>query len=183
MGTTVSKMNGAPRELNQGGTSTSEVAFTTDGTTPVVCNLPAAGQFSGDPGAGAALFKVYAWGRVTGGTTTNFTVQLQYGTSATPGNNTDIEALTARAVNDESGGWFVEATLIWDRDSNKIQGYGRGVTNNVGLDGEAVIDNEITSADPDGDSELGFVVTGTFSSGDADNEAFLDGFVIERIGG
>lgn len=182
MAVTMSTMNGAPRELNQGGTSTSEVAFTTDGTTVVLLPLPAAGQLSGSPGAGSAAFRVTAWGRVTGGTTINYTAQLQYGTSATPGSNTDIEASTARAVNSESGTWMIQTDLTWDVTSSKIQGRGWSMVNTL-VDAVATIDNEITSSDPDADGTLGFVVTGTFSSGHASNAAYLDGFVLERIGG
>jgi len=173
-------MNRTPRELNQGGTGTSETVFTSDGTLPVICHLPAAAKLADANNVSTAMFKVRAWGRVTGGTTTNFTVQLQYGTSATASSNTDIEASTARAVDSASHNWFIEAKLCWDTTSNKIQGCGHAMVANL-YDVWAAADNAITSADPDADSEQGFVVTGTFSSGNASNVAVMDGFVLEEV--
>lgn len=171
-----------PRELNQGGTSTSEVAFTSDGTTPVVLRLPTAGQLAGATnGPGARRIAVRAGGRVTGGTTTNFTPQLQFGTSATPGSNTDLESAGAVAVNSVSGNWFIEWEGVIDSGSNKLLGLGRyGVYGST----ETVADwtdqdNDVSTADPDGNGTLGFVVTGTFSSGNASNAAYLDYFFLE----
>ena len=121
----ISKMNGKPRELNQGGTSTSEVAFTADGTVVILLPLPSAAQLAGGTGTSGycSKFTIRAWGRVTGGGTTNYTPQLQYGTSATPASNTDIESGGAVAVNSVSGTWQIEAHAIWDATSNILDGF------------------------------------------------------------
>jgi len=171
---------GKPQELNQGGTGTSAIVFSTDGTTPIVLPLLTASQLASGSGTTgrSSWFKVRAWGRVTGGTTTNYTATLQYGTSVTAGSNTTIEASTARAVNSEDGLWYIEVMIGVDAVADKIQGYGTSIVNNGGPDTSASIDNEITSVDVTGDGTLGFVIAGTFSVGDADNTAHLDGFQI-----
>ena len=74
-------MTGKPRELNQGGTSTSKTVFTVDGTEPVICYLPSSGQLSGANPLGAARFCVRAWGRVVTAGSYNFTATIQYGNS------------------------------------------------------------------------------------------------------
>ena len=161
---------------------TTETAFTTNGTTVVLLPLPSAGQLAGGSGASGycSRFTIRAWGRVTGGGTTNYTPQLQYGTSATPTSNTDIESGGAVAVNSVSGTWLIEANCIWDATSNILDGFSchmvSGSTRT--FTALAVFDNAITSADPDANTTQGFVVTGTFSSGFATNAAYLDGFEI-----
>lgn len=171
-----------PRELNQGGTGTTELVFTSDGTTPVILYLPTAEQLAPASG-GAAFCTIRAWGRVTGGTTTNFTAQLQFGTSATPGSNTDIESGAAVAVNSTSGLWW----LKWEgvvTTTGYLDGAGThmiaGSTRT--LTALAAQDNAITTADLDGVTAQGFVMTGTFSGGHASNAAYLDGFTLEVHG-
>lgn len=179
MASTVFRANGQARELNQGGTSTSETVFTTDGTVPVVLPLPTAGQLADASGTTTALFRVHAWGRVTGGTTTNFTAQLLAGTSATAGSNTDVETTGAIACNSESENWYVGGLFTLDTTSNKLNGQGTGWVGST----DVAIDStgQATSIDPDANGTLGFVVSGTFSSGNASNVATLDGFVLEQI--
>jgi hypothetical protein len=171
-----------PRELNQGGTSSSEVVFTSDGTTPVVLHLPTAEQLASTNGIGARRISVSAGGRVTGGTTTNFTAQLQFGTSATAGSNTDLESGGAVAVNSATGLFMIEWTGVITEDG-VLDGAGRhfvsGSTRT--FTDWAVQDNAITTADPDGDGSQGFVVTGTFSSGNAGNAAYLDWFTFSVL--
>jgi hypothetical protein len=168
---------GNPQELNQGGTSTGTVVFSTDGDTTYLLPLLSAGQLASGSGVtgNSSIFTVRAWGRVTGGTTTNFTLTLQYGTSTTSTDNTTIEASSARAVNSESANWQIEATVTLDAVSEKIQGWGRAVVNNS-HDVEAGLDNEVTGVDVTANATLGFVVAGAFSAGNASNTAHLDGF-------
>lgn len=175
---TVKQMNGKPRELNQGGTSTSETAFTTDGTTVVLLPLPQAEEFgrSGSTGFSTA-FRVRAWGRATGGTTTNFTAQVVYGTSVS--SHTDFETTGAVAINSISSNWYIDTTCVVDQDSGKING--RGWTFLEGtLTAEAATTQQ-TSVDLDSNGTNGFLVTGTFSVGNASNKAYLDGFQIDKI--
>jgi len=172
-----------PRELNQSGTGTTEVAFTSDGTVPVFLRLPSAGQLAEANGTTTSMFKVRAWGRVTGGTTTNFTVQIHYHASATSATITasrEIEGSGAQAVNSESGNWWIESLLTWDTTSNKLNGVGSSMVNRS-VTTAAISDNEITSIDPDADDTNGFIVAGTFSAGNASNKAVLDGFVLEEV--
>src|SRR3990167_5249052 len=112
----ISAMDGKPRELNQGGTGTSAIIFSTDGTTPVLLPLPSGEQLASGSGTTgrSSRFRVRAWGRVTGGTTTNYTATLYYGISLTASSNTVIEASTARAVDSANHLWEIEVELIVD---------------------------------------------------------------------
>ena len=172
------------RELNQGGTSTSEAVFLKDDETALICPLPSGGQLASANGKKMSVFEVLAAGRVTGGTTTNWTAQLQYGTSLTPGSNTDIESGAAVAVNSVSGVWIIRGTLWLDITSGKLDGFlchqisGSTVT----FTAIAKADNVITSVDPDASATLGFVLTGTFSSGHASNAAYVDVFQLSILG-
>jgi len=178
----ISRLNRTPRELNQGGTSTSEVVFTSDGTLPVLCHLPAAEKLASANNTTSVMFRVLAWGQVTGGTTANYTPQLQFGTSATASSNTDIDSGTAVAVNSNNGQWFTEALLIWDTVSDTIDGISRNAVfgSTRTLTAWAAIDNSVT-ADPSANTEFAFVMTGTFSAGNASNTATLGGFQIEEV--
>lgn len=175
----ISRLNGTPRELNQGGTGTGAILFSTNGTTPIVCPAPVAGTLAGGTGTSgySSAFTVRAWGRCTGGTTTNYTATLYYGTSITASENTVIEASSARAINSENENWTIEVDLVWDATSNKINGRGWSMVGNL-VDAVAVIDNQVTGANPTLTTSAGFIVAGTFSSGNASNTAHLDGFEI-----
>ena len=177
---TIATMNGKPRELNQGGTSTTETAFTTDGSTLVYVPLPSAAELTGANPQGAARFKVRAWGRVVTSGTLNFTVALYYGTSATLASDTKIEDSGATSLASLTTNWFIECDLVWDGDSNRINGFGRTQVHTT-FDAEATIDNAVTSADPDGNTAQGFLVSATFGTGAAGNKAYLDGLQIEVI--
>lgn len=176
----IAQANGKARELNQGGTSTTKTVFTTNGTTPVICYLPNTGELAGGATTSgySACFKVRAWGRVVTSGTVNFTVSLQYGTSATATSNTDIEDSGATSLASLTTNWAIECTLIWDNDSQVINGFGWSQVNTT-KDAETTIDNQITSADPTGTTSVGFVVAGTFGTGAAGNACYLDGFQIE----
>ena len=165
--------NVKPRELNQGGTSTSKTVFTSDGTIPVICYLPTPGQFNP-----CTMFKVRAWGRVVTSGTLNFTISLQYGTSATAASNTDIEDSGTTSLASLTTNWMIECTLVWDADGDTINGYGWSQVGTT-KDAETTIDNQITSATLDGSASVGFVVAGTFGTGAAGNHCYLDGFQIE----
>jgi hypothetical protein len=178
-----------PRELNQGGTAITEVVFVDTALAPVICAVPAG--FMGpstSTGRQLARLKIYAGGRVTGGGTTNFTPQLQFGASSTAASNTDIESGAAVAVNSASGAWEIQADILM-----QVTG-----TNTVRIDGvasslvggstrtytaTAVTDTLVTTYDPSLlTSVQGFLVSGTFSAGFATNAAYLDYFVMETLG-
>lgn len=163
------------KELNQGGTSTAATLFTGyliskdnpfPGTAETITIIPQPNKLVNKS------FRIRAWGRVTGGTTTNYTATLLYDT-------TIIEASTARAVNSASHNWFIEAIGVWDSTSNKFQGFGRSMVGNL-FDAEAALDN-VVSPDFTTNNTVGFNVKGTFSSGNAANVAYLDGFECEVL--
>jgi hypothetical protein len=172
--------NFKPRELNQGGTSTTKTPFTTDGSTAVVCYLPSSAQFSGANPGKCKYFQVRAWGRVVTSGTLNFTASLQLGTSATAASNSDIEDSGTTSLASLTTNWSIDAKLLWDGDSNRINGSGTTQVHTT-LDAWTTIDNAQTSIDPDGGTTLGFVVCGTFGTGAAGNKCYLDGFQIDEI--
>lgn len=123
--------------------------------------------------------KVRAWGRATGGTTTNWTPTLQFGNSVTSASNTTVAALTAGAFNTASGSWYIEATLLWDAVSGQIVGYSTGTNATTGtLTANAAI-TAITGQTAT--ATLYFVVAGLFSATNANNIAYLDGLEVEEV--
>ena len=174
----IAQANGKPRELNQGGTSTTETVFTTDGTVPVVAMLPLASALTGANPLTAIKFRVKAWGRVVTAGTYNFTIKLYYGTSATVASDTLISSSGTVSLASLTTNWMVEADLVWDGDSQRINGH---AWNQVHTTKEATgtIDNAVTAADPAGTTALGFLVSATFGTGNASNKAYLDGLQIE----
>ena len=182
----ISRMNGKPRELNQAGTGTAELVFTSDGTVPIICPFPDALRDRLLEGTVTSIravrFTVRAWGRITGGGTTNYTAQLQWGTSATPTSNADVDSGAAVAVNSANGKWFMESELIVDSTSLTID----GTSANLILGSTRTLTGPATSATATKTLSLtstsvqGFVVTGTFSAGFATNAAYLDGFEIVK---
>lgn len=175
-----SRLNAAPRELNQGGTGTSLIPFTTDGTIRARTPLPSAEQLASTTGRKSIYLKVTAWGRATGGTTTNYTASLQFRDAA--GTETTIEASTARALASAAHNWIVQWEGVWDATSLKLQGRGWSSVASI-VDAAAAMDNIITTAGPASTAEMGFIAAGTFSSGNAGNLAYLDGLVVEALEG
>ena len=177
---TFSAMNVAPRELNQGGTSTSATVFTSDGTTPVLAKLPLGNSLTGTNPRGAVRFRVRAWGRVVTAGSYNFTVFLQFGTSATASSNSDISNSSTVSLASLTTNWFIEADLIWDGDSQRINGSAQNLVHTT-LEAIATIDNAQTSKDPNGSTTLAFCAGATFGTGAAGNKAYLDGLQIDII--
>lgn len=166
-------MNGKPATLSNISTTFTLFKLSSDSTKPVQVFMPGGGRLDG------VRFKVKASGYVTGATTTNATITLQYGTSATTGSNTTIEASTARAVNSTTRPWFIEAELITDSVVKALIGSGKSMVGNT-LDALAALDNAPTSVDPASEGQ-GFVVGCTFSSGDAGNTCTLKDFSLEVL--
>lgn len=116
--------------------------------------------------------RVRAGGSVVGGTTTDFTANLDYGSSTTIGSNTTITTTGAIAVNSESANWKLEVDVYLDLVSGKLQGV---VTPQSWVNGGAVSTAVITEIGSlTNTSELSFNATGTFSASDADNAAKLE---------
>jgi len=127
-------------------------------------------------------FVVRLWGRATGGTTTNLTIKLYSGISATIGSNTSIATSGAIAVNSVSGNFHLESQMIWDSTSDKYQGVFQGHVNGTAV--ARAINSSVTvpASDPSvAEGTNGFTATGTFSASDAGNLAILDGFELEIL--
>jgi hypothetical protein len=136
-----------------------------------------------------SVLQIRAAGRVTGGTSTNYTPKLYWGTSLTTASNTVIGSGAAVAVNSVSGLWEINATLFTDYTSGKIDGYFTNMVSGstVTLTGAAKLTNTVSSSSTPAysfttTSQQGFVVSGTFSSGNAGNVAYVDVFQLEMIG-
>lgn len=156
------------------GDMATEAVFTDAAAAPIILYLTGATHLNN------RLFTLKAWGRVTGGTTGNFTLALQYGTSATFTSNTDVFTSTARAVNSESGSWSFIAQFVWDSTSDKLQAIALVVRINDITINAPTVGVEITGIDPnDNSSSRGFVMTGLHSATNAGNHAWLDGFELE----
>lgn len=166
-------------EINLGGTSTSEAQFLTASAqngvaagTRLICYTPGSNSLK------SRRFTVRVGGRVTGGTTTNFTAKLYWGTSATIASNTSIATTSTNAVNSASGNWEIVAECQWDSTSQKIGGTFAGYVNATAV-ARAILSNLPTSVDLSGESTSnGLTVTGTFSSGHASNAAYVDYFEV-----
>ena len=177
---TISTMILKPRELNQGGTSTSETTFTSDGTLPVIAYLPNSGQL-----APSCTLRVIARGRVTTGTTANWSVNLYLHSSATSATVTATKQIFGSgtvSLASLSTTWFAEATLTWDSTSSRLNGFQNSLIHLThSSSATAVLYYPQTSISLTDGSVLGVVCTGTFSSGNASNAAYLDDFQIAVI--
>ena len=134
---------------------------------------------TGDQGAQrrAVKFRVLAFGRVVTGTTSNFTVRIMYGVSGTVASNTAIATSGAVSLASLTTHWFMEAFLIYDAPSQRLDGYFSGQLHATTVS-PTTLSNPITSVSLTGGATLGFVVTGTFATGNASNTSFLDGFYL-----
>lgn len=142
-----------------------------------------------------AIFRLRAAGRVTGGTTTNFTPTIQLGRSVTSASNTNIASLTATAFNTASGNFHLEALLVLDPVSGQINGNFSGfagsgaamtqtaLTAITPITGQtwAAPATSVTGAAATGENVLYFSVAGLFSASNAGNTAFLDVFQVETV--
>lgn len=160
-------------------TSATTFKKSNDSSAAAVVYIPPKQAF-GEVGLKSCRFRVIARGRMTGGTTTNFTPVLQYGTSATAASNTNVAALTARACNSTSGNWLIEATFVWDATSLLLNGGFRGSNGSAGTLNTDTITTQVSSVDLSNEN-LGFAVTGLFSASDAANIAYLDELSLEVL--
>lgn len=145
-----------------------------------------------DSNTNFARFAVRAGGRVTGGTTTNWTPSLYFGRGLTAAANTLMASLTARAFNTASGVWYLDASLVWDGTSGVISGsFTGGNGSTVALDAAALITpvtgqtNTVLNLGAGlSVNQMGtfyFSIGGLFSATNASNLAFLDYFAVEDI--
>jgi hypothetical protein len=136
----------------------------------------------------AAAFLVRAYGRVTGGTTTNFTPTLLFGRSTAYASNTVLGSLTASAFNSASGMFYLTAQLFWDATSGVISGSIQGFNGSTSAIIAAALVTPVTgqtstvlNAAVTNPGLFFFSVAGLFSASNASNQAILDYLAVEDI--
>lgn len=140
----------------------------------------------GDSRLQGQKFRVRASGRVTGGTTTNFTPRIQYSSAAngsgaaTSANNTAVAAATARAFNTLSGTWSIEGDFIWDSTSAKLNGAFWALNGSTATLDALAATTAVSTVDLSV-SGVGFVVDALFSATNASNTCTLDDFSLEVL--
>lgn len=166
-------------ELNAGGTSTSEVQFTTASANgqvaagqPLVCYVPGTNVMAYRP------FLVRAGGRLGTGVSSNVTVKLYWGSSSTIASNTQIATTGAVAVGTASGTWNLNTQLTWDVASKQIQGKFDGHLYGTAVD-TTVLSNTVGTVNLATESTSnGLTLTGQFSAGNASNTLYVDWFEV-----
>lgn len=116
-------------------------------------------------------FRVIAYGRVTGGTTTNFTVKLYVGTAL----GAALFTSGALAVNSTSGSWHIVVEGVLDSTGDKINGFG-----NAGVNA-TIASQAVATATADPASALVFGASGQFSASNSGSSAVMDGLEIELL--
>jgi hypothetical protein len=159
------------------GNATSETQFTDSDGNVLTAYIPLTRKLVE---GSAGTLKVKVGGRVTGGTTTNWTPKVYWGNDSTIANNSEIAALTAFSVVSTSTNWHAEVTLIWDATSSKVNGWFQG-QNGTTTVSPTTITNAQTSKDltASDSTSVGFSVTGLFGSTNASNTAYVDYFDVE----
>jgi hypothetical protein len=137
-------------------------------------------QWQDNTVAGSFRFNIKAWGRMTGGTTTNFLPQIQFGVTTTAASNTDFTVMTTRAVNSTSGNWWINVDGIWDLTSLLINGSFTGGGGSAGTLNAPTICTQLTAKNLTTAGQ-GFTVSAIFSATNAGNLAYLDGLCLEVV--
>jgi hypothetical protein len=137
-------------------------------------------QWQDNTVASSLAFRIRAYGRATGGTTTNLTIALQSGTSTTAGSNTDTITSGAVAWNSASGPWMIYGDFVWDVTSKKVSGIAQQINVPAGTIVAQAASTQLTSIDYSTNG-LGFVVSAFFSATNANNLVTLDGFSLEVL--
>lgn len=170
------------------GNATSETQFTTTAVSGglaaasvLMCRIPASNVLKGRP------FVLNVAGRVTTGTTSNYTAKVYFGGNTTPSNNTQIATTGAVSVASAKSNWGLNIEMFWDSTSQVLNGvfYGWNHTSSVA---QATLSAQPTSVDLSatevtlnsgiGATSLVFTVTGLFGSSNASNTAFVDVFEV-----
>lgn len=93
---------------------------------PAIIPIPGTGRLE------QKRFRVLASGYATTiAATTNFLVTLYNGISLVPANNAVVGALAATVINTTTAPWWIEAVLIFDSVSGKLNGTFSGMVNNA----------------------------------------------------
>lgn len=160
-------------------TATTEKQFLDQtGAVATVSAMPQSGPSANGSFDGFA-FKVRATFKVTtGGTSTNV-FKIYVGNSSTISNNTAIASVTSDSLATASSSGFLEATLIWDNTSQKLNGiqsgaYGAGSA----ISAVAIANTNISIASL---SKLVFSATSTNGSSVTGTTVTLTEFVVEAV--
>lgn len=164
-----------PPSAAGGASSTSEFQFADSAGNALVAYIPGSNKLSNKP------FRVRAWGRVTGGTTNNFTAKIYYGSTS----GTSLATTGAIAVNSVSGNWMLVLDCVWDSTSGKIQGIFKGHVNGTAV-AQAILSSVTTPGSTvlpstASSTSIYFSASGTFSGSNAGNAAYLDGLTVEDM--
>lgn len=144
-----------------------------DSTKNLVCYVPESGKLD------RMGLTVKAKGRISSGTTTNFTVAMYWGTSTAVAGNSKIATSAATACNVTNSNWELNAYLDWDSTSKKVNGRQDGDNNNTAI-ALAAISTALTAQDPStANTGYQITVTSLFSAGSTTNVAYLDELSIE----
>lgn len=153
------------------GNATSETQFTdtTSGAVRLQCFLPGSSKLDKRP------FRIAAAGRVSPGTSGNFTFAIYYGVSATIASNTALA--TTGAVNAAAAGNFaLWVDCFYDSTSQRIVGLLKGYVYATAV-AQAIVTNAATSVDLSTEG-LGLTCTGLFGTSNASNTAYVDVFEV-----
>lgn len=164
---------------------TAATVFTDAGGSAITCNVSPNQSPVADLGLSQKVFQnkiidIKAAGKVTGGTTTNFTPVIQLGNSATAGSNTNLIAPAAAAVNSVSATWMLEGELFWDVTSAKIWGVYWGWINATAVTQAVVTATALTAANFF-TTGMYFSVSALFSVSNAGNNCSLDQFDVDPV--
>jgi hypothetical protein len=129
---------------------------------------------------GAVAYSVRLVGRAAAGTSGNFTVALQIGSSTTTASNTTISAPTMLGAFNLLGNYEFTYNLSYDPTSKLLSGTagGWGGTGGVIVAGAAITPVTV-------DLSLGkqaLCVTGIFGTSNVNNIGYLDAFTLEVVG-
>ena len=124
------------------------------------------------------MFTIKIAGKVTGGGTTNVTINLDHGTAAAFASNTTIATSGAVAVNSASTNFGMIVRLVWDSTSLIMQGCSGdgwfGTTPTIHTKAITTARTAIAAT-----ADLGFTLTCTFSASFAGNAAYITQFDLE----
>ena len=132
-------------------------------------------------GTGSAAFRVRARGRSTTGTSGNFACSLQFGNSILAATNTVVCAPTT-ATNATKCSWFIEATFVWDSQTQVLANY--YTANNASTPAliSPVEGTTVTALDLSVPASTSAIVAAAlFGTSNAGNIAYLDELTMEVL--
>lgn len=145
---------------------------------PTVIAIPGSGVLEGKKFLARASGKATTVGATTTGLATIYGALAVPANPFTPGNWTALCSGTARVINTTTCPWYIEAALVFDLTSGKLQGKFQAMTNNL-VDADAALGNvlgNIVAAEPLLYLAVGFTFGVNAAAG---NVATLMDFVVD----